>query len=83
MTEAQPTPSQRIKTLWRKNGPGDDGISLKDFAVNLAQNGTKDEKTLVDTWLGNKARRSTKKAPPPAPAPVAVSKGKPIPQKKR
>lgn len=63
-----PSPSRRIKKLHRKH----EGVSLKDFAVELGQNGTKEEKSLVETWLANKAGEThEKEAAKPAPAPAS------------
>lgn len=63
------SPSRRIKRLHQKR----EGISLKDFAVELGQNGTKDEKALVETWLANKAGEPrAKEAPKPAPAKLTL-----------
>jgi hypothetical protein len=53
------SPSQRIKKLQRKR----DGVSLKDFAVELGQNGTTDEKRLVENWFANKAGEPHVKEP--------------------
>ena len=47
------TPSQRIKRLHKKSGNKE--TSLKDFAVELSSNGTKDEKRLVEDWFACKA----------------------------
>jgi hypothetical protein len=47
------TPSQRLKRLYDSR-PSDDDRSLKDFACDLARNGTKDEKQLVEEWFKNK-----------------------------
>jgi len=54
MTEAAvATPSHRIKRLHRKSGNRE--TSLKDFAVELGNNGTRDEKRLVEDWFACKA----------------------------
>lgn len=53
MTDAVATPSHRIKRLHKKSGSKE--TSLKDFAVELSANGTKDEKKLVDDWFACKA----------------------------
>lgn len=74
MTDTQTTPSKRIKTLHTKS---DSGASLKDFAVELGQNGSKDEKLLVEAWLSNKAGEPKKKeAPKPVALPPVKSGGK-------
>jgi protocatechuate 3,4-dioxygenase beta subunit len=64
------SPSRQIKKLHRSHSD----ISLKDFAVELAQNGTPVEKRLVETWLTNKAGETrVKEAPKPAPAPAKLT----------
>lgn len=49
------TPSQTIKRLYKKAHPAGD-TSLKDFAVDLASNGTKDERAVVEAWFKNKGQ---------------------------
>lgn len=44
------SPSKRLKRLY-DNRPENDDRSLKDFAVDLASNGSKDEKQLVEDWF--------------------------------
>ena len=53
MIDAVATPSQRIKRLHRKSGSKD--TSLKDFAIEISSNGTRDEKQLVEDWFACKA----------------------------
>lgn len=56
---ANQTPSSRLKKLYNDRPPHDE-VSLKDFAVSLANDGTADESNLVHTWFANKARAKGK-----------------------
>ena len=45
--------SKRLKRLYDRRDVNDDR-SLKDFACDLARDGTKDEKQLVEEWFKSK-----------------------------
>lgn len=79
MIPRTPSPSQRIKKLHRnKTEP----VSLKDFAVELSQNGTKEEQQLVESWLANKAGEPSKPKTPAPPAPSKLTLTKPTSKKR-
>lgn len=47
------SPSKRLKRLYGARTVHND-MSLKDFAVDLGSNGSKEEKALIEDWFKNK-----------------------------
>lgn len=70
------TPSKRIKTLYRTRRQPGVYVSLKDFAVELGRDGSKDERKLVEDWLSAKAGETVVRQKPEPEAKKKVLKKK-------